>query len=147
MLEDIADHLGQNDDFAIFSIGAAGDLVADIAEKQDYLWAIERAKANAMLLSGGGNDLFGDLGKVLLGYFPGATPVELIDAAAFDPLFDRVIGSYRKSCWTLPRRIRTLSSSATVMICRFHWTRETGLARLSKTKPFLSTSDAKSSGC
>ena len=96
LLEDIADHLGQNDDFAIFSIGAAGDLVADIAEKQDYLWAIERAKANAMLLSGGGNDLFGDLGKVLLGYFPGATPVELIDAAAFDPLFDRVIGSYRK---------------------------------------------------
>ncbi len=96
LLEDIGDHLAARDDFAVFSVGAAGDLVEDIADKREYLWAIERSRANAMLLSGGGNDLFGDLGKILLGYFPGARPEELIDEAAFAPLFRTVMASYRR---------------------------------------------------
>ncbi|MEM9248217.1 MAG: N-acetylmuramoyl-L-alanine amidase [Pseudomonadota bacterium] len=95
LLEDIADHLGKNADFAIFSVGAAGDLVADMAREKEYLKAIKAAKATAMVLSGGGNDLFGDLGKVLLGFFPGAGPEDLVDEQRFRPLFDEVIASYR----------------------------------------------------
>jgi N-acetylmuramoyl-L-alanine amidase len=96
LLEDIGDHLASRSDFAVFSVGAAGDLVADMAAKREYLWAIERARANAMLLSGGGNDLFGDLGRVLLGHFPGAAPEDLIDEGSFAPLFQTVMASYRR---------------------------------------------------
>lgn len=95
LLEDIVDQLDQNSDFAIYSVGAAGDLVADMAQKKEYLRAIKVSKATSMLLSGGGNDLFGNLKDVLFDYTPGATPAALINDVAFDPVFQSVMAGYR----------------------------------------------------
>jgi len=95
LLEDIVDHLSSNDDIAVFSLGAAGDLVRDMAAQKDYLRAIKRAKATAMLLSGGGNDLFGDLGTSLLDYQSDSAPEALINEAVFGPIFLDVMNSYR----------------------------------------------------
>ncbi|MEL6644250.1 MAG: N-acetylmuramoyl-L-alanine amidase [Pseudomonadota bacterium] len=94
-LEDIVDQLDRASDFAIYSVGAAGDLVADMAQKKEYLQAIKVSKANAMLLSGGGNDLFGNLKDVLVDYTPGAAPAALINDVAFDPVFQSVMAGYR----------------------------------------------------
>ncbi|MCG7522772.1 N-acetylmuramoyl-L-alanine amidase [Ruegeria sp. Ofav3-42] len=95
LLEDIIDQLDGNSDFAIYSVGAAGDLVADMAQNKEYLQAIKVSKATAMLLSGGGNDLFGNLKDVLYDYTPGATPAALINDAAFGPVFRSVMAGYR----------------------------------------------------
>lgn len=94
LLEDIVDQLDRNGDIAVFSVGAAGDLVANMAQKKEYLPALRTSRADGLLLSGGGNDLFGDLGGVLRRFFAGATPEELIDGAAFDALLNEVIAGY-----------------------------------------------------
>ena len=54
-LKDTIDHLMQ--DFAIYSLGAAGDLLKRMADKQEYLAALAETGADILLLSGGGNDL------------------------------------------------------------------------------------------
>jgi N-acetylmuramoyl-L-alanine amidase len=95
LLEDIVDQLDHASDFAIYSVGAAGDLVADMAARKEYLQAIKVSKANAMLLSGGGNDLFGNLKDVLSDYTAGASPAALINDAAFGPVFQSVMAGYR----------------------------------------------------
>lgn len=43
--------------YAIYSLGAAGDLLKNMADKQEYVSAIRETGADILLLSGGGNDL------------------------------------------------------------------------------------------
>ena len=58
LLDDIIDHLDEN--YAIRSLGAAGDLLGDIVDKEEYLDVIEEESPDGFLISGGGNDMVGD---------------------------------------------------------------------------------------
>lgn len=55
LLRDTIDHLSR--DYAIFSLGAAGDLLRNMADKNEFIEAIRDKNAEILLLSGGGNDL------------------------------------------------------------------------------------------
>lgn len=97
LLKDIVDQLDQDDDVAIYSTGAAGDIVANMAHQKDYLKALSRSGARGMILSGGGNDLLGDgaLEKVLLPFEPGKAPEDLLDQDALSHILGAVIGHFR----------------------------------------------------
>ncbi|MDP5220457.1 trypsin-like peptidase domain-containing protein [Ruegeria sp. 2205SS24-7] len=58
LLKDTIDHLF--DDYAIFSLGAAGDLVSAMLAQDEMHDAIRAENPHVFLLSGGGNDLLGD---------------------------------------------------------------------------------------
>jgi len=77
-LQDIIDHLMK--DHAILSLSAAGDRMQDIQAQREILKNLQREGASALLLSGGGNDVFddGNMGKLVEEPFPGATPAELV---------------------------------------------------------------------
>ena len=64
-LDDVIDHLSK--DYAVWSLGAAGDLLRDMVLEDEISEAIEKKKPHIFMISGGGNDLLGDgmLGKVL----------------------------------------------------------------------------------
>jgi hypothetical protein len=55
VLKDVIDWL--NDDYAIFSLGAAGDTLDNMLRRPEYLDALEDTRGSILLLSGGGNDL------------------------------------------------------------------------------------------
>jgi len=95
LLEDIGDQLQAKDDLAVFSVGAAGDLVSNMALEKEYLDALEKTSAPALLLSGGGNDMFQHLEGILLDYEDDANPADLIDNNKFDPILKLVIDSYQ----------------------------------------------------
>lgn len=58
ILKDVIDHLF--DDYAIFSLGAAGDLVSDMLHQDEIADAVRSHKPDLLMISGGGNDLLGD---------------------------------------------------------------------------------------
>ncbi|MET1412177.1 D-Ala-D-Ala carboxypeptidase family metallohydrolase [Roseibium sp. HPY-6] len=94
-LQDIVDQLGENSDMAIYSVGAAGDLVSNMAAQKQYLKALRKTGAAGMILSGGGNDFFGEFEKILIKFTSGAKPAELINASVFDPVFNTVMSSFQ----------------------------------------------------
>ena len=57
-LQDTIDHLMV--DHAILSLGAGGDELKDIRRQREIVFHMQREGAAALLLSAGGNDLFGD---------------------------------------------------------------------------------------
>jgi hypothetical protein len=57
LLEDVIDWL--EPDFAVWSLGAAGDLLDDIVRQNEMMEALAERDPEALLLSGGGNDLLG----------------------------------------------------------------------------------------
>ena len=67
LLKDVIDHLF--DEYAIYSLGAAGDLVSDLLDQDEILSAIRTEKPHVLLMSGGGNDLLGD-GRVKTALHP-----------------------------------------------------------------------------
>lgn len=58
-LKDIIDHLSKKKDFAIYSLGFAGDWLSNILDEKEYLQPIEDYQAKIFLISGGGNDMLG----------------------------------------------------------------------------------------
>ena len=58
LLDDVIDQLF--DQFAIFSLDAAGDLLQDMKKQDELSGAITAEQPQVVLLSGGGNDLLGD---------------------------------------------------------------------------------------
>jgi Caspase domain len=58
VLSDVIDHLSR--DFAILSLGAAGDTLENMIAEAEFLEPIGHYKASVFLISGGGNDLVGD---------------------------------------------------------------------------------------
>lgn len=94
LLRDIGDALNEPDDFAVFSVGAAGDLISNMAAEKEYLEALKTTQAPALVLSGGGNDLFGTLRDYLFDFIDGAQPVDLINEGALDGIFETVIEAY-----------------------------------------------------
>jgi len=58
-LTDVIDHLSAREDYAIYSLGYAGDWLSNILEEQEYLQPIDQYAPEVFLISGGGNDLVG----------------------------------------------------------------------------------------
>lgn len=79
-LDDVIDHLSDKDEFAIRSLGFAGDWLSNILEEEEYLDPIDRYKPKVFLISGGGNDLVGKrrLAWLLESFDPGRTAEEYL---------------------------------------------------------------------
>lgn len=94
LLKDVIDHLF--DDYAIYSLGAAGDLVSDMLDQDEILGAIREQRPHVMLISGGGNDLLGD-GRVKTALHPFKTGRDAKDYlnTQFDARLDGVLDVYR----------------------------------------------------
>jgi N-acetylmuramoyl-L-alanine amidase len=97
LLEDIVDHIDEERDIAIFSVGDAGDTVENMVREKEYLHAMAKSQASGMILSAGGNDVVGDgaLREVLLQYKEGKQPKDLVDAQVLKRTIDTTIGHYR----------------------------------------------------
>ncbi len=57
LLDDVIDHLMAKADLAIFSLGGAGHLLADMVAEGEIPEALSRERPEFFLISGGGNDL------------------------------------------------------------------------------------------
>ncbi|SPF78741.1 hypothetical protein ALP8811_02672 [Aliiroseovarius pelagivivens] len=92
-LHDTIDYLMKP--YAVFSLGAAGDLLKRMADKQEYLKALEEQKGEILLLSGGGNDLVagGALASHLEKYDPALKPADYL-LPSFQTLLDDAIHNY-----------------------------------------------------
>jgi len=95
LLLDVIDQLMK--DYAIFSLDAAGDTLANMFKQAEYLNAIEQTGATIFLFSGGGNDLVagGNLAAHLVDFDP-ALSAEAHLRPSFDQVLDDAIGTYSK---------------------------------------------------
>ena len=93
LLKDTIDHL--MDAYAVFSLGAAGDLLKRMADKQEYLRALRNTGAEILLLSGGGNDLVagGALASHLEEFDPDLEPEDYL-LPSFTALLDDALQHY-----------------------------------------------------
>jgi len=93
LLKDTIDHL--MDDYAIYSLGAAGDLLKRMADKQEYVAALRETGAEILLLSGGGNDLVagGALASHLEEFDPDLTAEDYL-LPSFQALLDDALMHY-----------------------------------------------------
>lgn len=94
LLSDVIDQLF--DDYAIYSLGAAGDLVQDMLDQDEVLQAVRQHKPHVFLISGGGNDLLGDgMLKTALHPFKAGKPPKDYPNATFAKRLKDIIGVYR----------------------------------------------------
>ncbi|OCP05792.1 MULTISPECIES: N-acetylmuramoyl-L-alanine amidase [unclassified Ensifer] len=98
LLDDTIDQLSRDDDKAIFSLSGAGDLLGDMAERREYLAALEQTAAQVMLLSGGGNDMLGGgrFASFLLPYAEGKKAKDLLNTPLLEVELRRAIAAYRQ---------------------------------------------------
>lgn len=92
-LKDTIDHLMGR--YAIYSLGAAGDLLKRMADKQEYIPALRDTGAEILLLSGGGNDLVagGALASHLEAFDPDLAPADYL-LPSFQALLDDALKHY-----------------------------------------------------
>ncbi|MCE7029390.1 GDSL-type esterase/lipase family protein [Jiella avicenniae] len=95
LLDDVVDQL--DTDFAIFSLDGAGDTLADYLKQDELVSAVLTEKPDAVMLSGGGNDLLGGgrIRHVVEPFAPGR-PVESYLQAAFDRRLEEVLDDYQR---------------------------------------------------
>jgi hypothetical protein len=94
LLRDVIDQLF--DEFAIYSLGAAGDLVQDMLDQDEILQAVRQHNPHVVLISGGGNDLLGDgMLKTALHPFKTGKPAKDYPNATFDKRLKDIIGILR----------------------------------------------------
>lgn len=93
LLKDTIDHL--MDTYAIYSLGAAGDLLKHMADKMEYIGALKETGAEILLLSGGGNDLVagGALASHLEEFDPDLKPEDYL-LPSFQALLDEALTHY-----------------------------------------------------
>lgn len=93
-LDDVIDVLLK--DHLILSLGAAGDLLSDMAAEGEYLNAIEDEKADVFLLSGGGNDMLhsGRLAEYLKPYQDGMDAQALLQRNRWNQFRDELRSTY-----------------------------------------------------
>jgi lysophospholipase L1-like esterase len=94
LLDDVIDQLF--DRYAIFSLGAAGDLLEDMLRQREMVQSIGQERARLLLISGGGNDLLGRgrLKTYLRSFDPGRPAEEYLNEH-FPPFLAELIGFYR----------------------------------------------------
>lgn len=92
-LKDTIDHV--MDRYAVRSLGAAGDLLKRMADKQEYIGALRETGADILLLSGGGNDLVasGALASHLEEFHPDLKPEDYL-LPSFQALLDEALTHY-----------------------------------------------------
>jgi len=97
-LKDIIDVFMAQDEFAVLSLGAAGDLVEHMAVRREYHDALSQSGARIMLLSGGGNDLLGDgrLVRLLEPYTEDAAAADLVNQAQLSHAVAHILQYYRQ---------------------------------------------------
>jgi len=95
VLKDVIDHLAQ--DFAVLSLGAAGDTLANMINEREFLDPIGRYSASVFLISGGGNDLVADgfLAEHLREFDPALAPADYL-LPSFGDLVATAIQQYDK---------------------------------------------------
>lgn len=110
LLDDVIDQLAG--DYAILSLGAAGDLLSDMVKQDELADAIREERPHVVFLSGGGNDLLGSgrLASVLTNYRRGASAADHINAQ-FQPLLEATIAAYGEVFET------ALSAGAPRIVC------------------------------
>ncbi|MGR3320709.1 MAG: D-Ala-D-Ala carboxypeptidase family metallohydrolase [Pseudooceanicola sp.] len=93
LLDDTIDVLMR--DYAILSLGAAGDLLGRMAQKAEFLPALRETGARILLLSGGGNDLVagGALAQHLEQFHPDLTAADYL-LPSFQALLDDALAHY-----------------------------------------------------
>ncbi len=95
LLDDVVDHLFER--YAIFSLGAAGDLLQDMLQQREMVRSIEREQAELFLISGGGNDLLGGGNlKTYLRSFEPDRPAEAYLNENFAPFLTGIVQLYRE---------------------------------------------------
>lgn len=94
-LEDVIDDLMQ--DYAVFSLDAAGDTLSNMFREAEYLDAIANTGASIFLFSGGGNDVVagGNLAAHLFDFDPAKSPAAHL-RPSFNLILDEAIGIYSK---------------------------------------------------
>jgi endonuclease G len=94
-LDDVIDVLMK--DYQILSLGAAGDLLADMSVRAEYVEAIENENADILLLSGGGNDMLhsGRLRDYLFNYETGMNEHQVFDRTSWETFLRQVKATYR----------------------------------------------------
>ena len=94
VLEDVIDQLSH--DYAILSLGAAGDTLSNMISEAEYLDVIQEEKADILLFSASGNDVLGGghLADLLNNYQSGMEAQDLIRQTDFEQVLTRVITSY-----------------------------------------------------
>ena len=110
LLKDTIDHL--MDDYAVFSLGAAGDLLKRMADRQEYVRALRETGADILLLSGGGNDLVagGALASHLEEFDPDLEPDDYL-LPSFQALLDDSLTHYGR----MFRQVHQLFPQVTVV--------------------------------
>ena len=95
LLKDTIDWLME--DYAIMSLGAAGDLLQRMADKQEYMGALQEYNAEILLMSGGGNDLVagGALASHLEAFDPVLKPADYL-LPSFQSLLDGALEQYER---------------------------------------------------
>jgi len=88
LLDDVIDQLF--DDYAILSLGAAGDLLRDIIKQDELVSCVAREKPDFVMLSACGNDLLGDgrLKRYVQPYDPARPPEDYLRPSFQDLLSD-----------------------------------------------------------
>lgn len=94
-LKDTIDQLVAEHGYQLLSLGAAGDLISNMAAAREYEKRIEEEKADFFLLSGGGNDMLGGgrLATFIKG--SGTTPEEWLDREAWEGFLSQIASLYR----------------------------------------------------
>ncbi|MEE9319131.1 MAG: caspase family protein [Granulosicoccus sp.] len=102
MLDDVIDCLSGK--FAVFSLGAAADTLQGMLRQDEFINAIHDVNADIFLLSGGGNDLFGQrrLSSYVREFDPTLQPDQYL-LPAFDGFLNDVMALYQQ----LIQRVRT----------------------------------------
>jgi lysophospholipase L1-like esterase len=103
LLRDVIDQLDEH--YAIRSLGAAGDLISDMFAQDELIATIAAERPDAVVISGGGNDLLGDgrLAKALRPFDPALSPEQYL-TPNFEDTLSEVIELYRD---ILHRVVRT----------------------------------------
>lgn len=106
LLDDTIDQLGRDEDKAIFSLSGAGDLLGDMADRREYVEALEKTSARVLLLSGGGNDLLGGgrFASVLLPYAEDKGPEDLLNLPLLEVELRKAVHAYRRILTEVGRR-------------------------------------------
>jgi hypothetical protein len=93
LLKDTIDYV--MDRYAVLCSSAAGDLLKNMADKQEYMGALQETGARILLLSGGGNDLVagGALASHLEEYDPDLKPEDYL-LPSFHALLDEALTHY-----------------------------------------------------
>ena len=93
LIDDVIDHLF--DAWAIYCVGAAGDLLQDMARQDEVTAAVLAEKPDLLLLSGGGNDLLGggQLVRYLRPHAPGMSAGDHV-SDEFYRLLQRIMEIY-----------------------------------------------------